>query len=134
MTRKVGVGEIETGELSQSLKPDGREFGHIEIIPAEVEIPERGQIEERRVETCRALQTPIPQVEGSHAAVGVAAAHAGPAAAVRAGLPRPERRDGVVRGGGERALEPEQRRLLVLQAQHPRHGGSVVAGERTGGW
>nr|CAB3472087.1 unnamed protein product [Digitaria exilis] len=61
-------------------------------------------LRERRVKTC-AIQTPVPQVKGSHTAVGVTAVHARPATAVCADLPRPERHGGVS-GGGERAFEP----------------------------
>jgi hypothetical protein len=42
LTGKVGVGEVETGEIGQSLKPGGRKFRQIEIVPGKVEVPEGG--------------------------------------------------------------------------------------------
>ena len=84
------------------------------------------------------LQTAPGQVEGSHAAVGIAAADALPAAAVRAGPPRREGASGAVgigtpAVGGKGTFQPEQRRGLVRQARHWYGGLVAVHAKQAGG-
>ena len=119
------------GEFSELLKPGEWELRSIEVVRTEVQVPEGGQFEKRRLEAS-ALQTSVTQVEGSHAAIMVAAAHARPAAAVRAGPPRPEG-NGRVIGGDEGSFQPEQRRRLIRQAWNWRRAGGAVAGVSPGG-
>lgn len=112
---EVGVGHVEVGELGEPLEPDGRELRLVEAVEGEVQVPQGGELKERRVEA-GALQPALGEVEGGDAAVGGAAGDALPAAAVRAGPPRREGACGV--GGGEGTPEPEQRRGLVRPARN----------------
>jgi len=114
------------GEFSELLKPGEWELRSIEVVRTEVQVPEGGQIEKRRLEAS-ALQTSVTQVEGSHAAIKVATTHACPTATVRAGPPRPEG-NGRVIGGDEGSFQPEQRRRLIRQAWNWRCRGGVSPG------
>jgi hypothetical protein len=83
---KAGAGEIEMRELGEALEPRGWELRSVEVVPGEIEVPNGGEAKDSRIKS-RALQVAPTQVKGSHKAVGVVAAHALPAAAVRAGPP-----------------------------------------------
>jgi len=84
---KVGVGEVKVGESGELLEPGGWELGHVEVVAGEVEVAERGQVEQRWLKAAAGLQLAAAQVEAGYSSICVAAADAFPAAAVRAGDP-----------------------------------------------
>lgn len=90
------------GELGEPLEPISRELGLVETVLGQVQVPQGGQVEERRVEAGD-LQPTSAEVEAGHAAVvdgaAAAAGDALPGTAVGAGAPRREGACGIVGGG-----------------------------------
>ena len=49
LTNKVGMGEVEVGDICEPLKPRCWEADASEVIGSKAGVPERGEVEERRV-------------------------------------------------------------------------------------